>query len=91
MLRVIDSCEALVRSVLTFGMDHINILKVRELRVLLRYQFGPERLKGSPNKVELVEAVTDLFLRDWEGLMKRLGGGGLVETNEMGEREIFIV
>ena len=24
--------------------------------------------------MELVEAVTDLFLRDWEGLMQRVGG-----------------
>ena len=59
-----DSCEALARSVLTFGMDHINTLKVKELRVLLRYHFGLERLKGIPKKVELVEAVTDLFRRD---------------------------
>ena len=74
-LRGFESCEALVRSVLTFGMDHINILKVKELRVLLRYQFGSDRLKGIPKKVELVEAVTDLFQRDWEGIMQRVGGG----------------
>ena len=36
----LESCEALVCSVLTFGMDHINILKVKELRMLLRYHFG---------------------------------------------------
>ena len=65
----------MVRSVLTIGMDHINNLKLKELRVLLRYHFGSERLKGSPKKVELVEAVTDLFQRDWEGLMQRVGGG----------------
>ena len=39
-LRGLESCEALVRSVLTFGMDHINTLKVKEIRVLLRYHFG---------------------------------------------------
>ena len=72
-------------------MDHINILKVKELWVLLRYHFGPERLKGSPKKVELVEAVTGLFRRDWEGLMQRVGGGGLVLTNEMGYIYICIV
>ena len=66
----------MVRSVLTFGMDHINTLKVKELRVLLLYHFGLERLKGTPKKVELVEAVTDLFLRDWESLMQRVGRGG---------------
>ena len=42
-------------------MDHINKLKVKELRVLLRYYFESEGLKGIPKKVELVEAVTDLF------------------------------
>ena len=62
-------------------MDHINKLKFKELQVLLRYHFGSERLKGSPNKVELVEAVTDLFRRDWEGLMQRVCGGG-VGSNE---------
>ena len=56
-------------------MDHINILKFKEICVLLCYHFGSERLKGSPKKVELVEAVTDLFQRDREGLMQRVGGG----------------
>ena len=68
----------MVRSVLTFGMDHINTLKFKELRVLLCYHFGPERFKGIPKKVELVQAVTDLFRGDWEGLMQRVGGSGLV-------------
>ena len=81
----------MVRSVLTFGMDHINNLKVKELRVLLCYHFGSERLKGTPNKVELVEDVTDLFRRCWASLMLRVGGGGLVVTNEIGEKEIFLV
>ena len=31
----IESCEALFRYVLTFGMDHINNLKFKELWVLL--------------------------------------------------------
>ena len=83
-LRGLESCEALVHSVLTIGMDHINNLKVKELRVLLHYHFGSERLKGSRKKVELVEAVPGLFQRDWEGLMQRVGGWGLVVTNEMG-------
>ena len=90
-LRGLESCEALARSILTFGMDHINNLKVKELRVLLCYHFGSERLKGTPKKVELVEAITDLFRRDWEGLIQRVGRGGLVVTNEIVEREIFQV
>ena len=82
-LRGLESCEALVRSVFTFGMDHLNNLKFKELRVLLRYQFGSERLKGTPKKLELVEAVTGLFRRDWESLMQRVCGGGSVVTNEI--------
>ena len=39
-LKVLETCEVLVRSVLAFGMDHINNLKMKELRVLLRYHFG---------------------------------------------------
>ena len=57
-------------------MDHINNLKVKELRMLLWDHFGLEMLKGSPNKVELVEAVTYLFRRYWEGLMQRVCVGG---------------
>ena len=72
-------------------MDHINNLKVKDLQVLLCYHFGLERLKGSPNKVELVEAVTDLFRSNWEGLIQRVAGGGSVVMNEMGERERFLV
>ena len=62
-----------VRSVLTFGTDHINTLKFKELRVILRYHFGSESLKGTPKKVELVEAVTDLFRR---GLGESYAEGG---------------
>ena len=72
----------MVHSVLTFGMDHINKLKFKDIWVPLCYNFGSERLKGGPKKVELVEAVTDLFQRDWEGLMQRVGGGEGVGGNE---------
>ena len=57
----IESFKVLVRYVLTFGMDHINNLKVKDLRVIICYQFGLERLKGRPKKVNLVEAVTNVF------------------------------
>ena len=60
-LKGLDTCEVLVCSVLEFGMDHINNLKVKDLRVLLCYHFGSEKLKGSPNKVELVGAVKTIF------------------------------
>ena len=39
-LRGIESCEALVCSVFTFGMDYINTLKVKELWLLLCCHFG---------------------------------------------------
>ena len=60
-LRGLESCEALVCSFLTFGIDHINNLKVKDRWVLLRYDFGSESLKGIPKKLELVESITDLF------------------------------
>ena len=56
-LKGIYTCEVCFCSVLAFGMDHINNLKVKYLRVILCYHFGSEKLKGRPNKVELVEAV----------------------------------
>ena len=59
--------------------------------MLLCYHFGSERFKGIPKKVELVQAVTDLFRGDWEGLMQRVGGSGLVVTNNTGEKERFLV
>ena len=76
-LKGIETCGVLVCSVLEFGMDHINNIKVKELRVLLKYHFGSEKSKGSPKKVKLVEAVTKYFRKDWEGLVQR-GGGGLL-------------
>ena len=39
-LKGIETCEVLVCSVLAFGTDHINNLKVKDLRVLLHYHFG---------------------------------------------------
>ena len=60
-LKVLETCAALVRSVLAFGMDHINSLKVKDIRVILRCHFGSEKLKGGPRKVELVEAVKYFF------------------------------
>ena len=56
-------------------MDHINNLKVKDLRVLLRHHFGSEKLKGSPNKVELVEAVTYFLERIGRVLCRYAVGG----------------
>ena len=41
-LKGLETCVVLVHSVLAFGMGHINNLKVKELRVLLCYNFGSE-------------------------------------------------
>ena len=60
-LKSIDTKEDFVHSVLEFGIDHINNLKLKELRVLLCYHFGSEKLKVIPKKVELVETAT-IFL-----------------------------
>ena len=40
-----------------FGVDHIKKLKIKYKKVLLYYYFGSEKLKGIPNRVELLEAV----------------------------------
>ena len=53
-LKGLDNFEVFVCLVLAFGMDHINNLKVKDLRVMLRYHLGSEKFKGGPNKVELV-------------------------------------
>ena len=74
-LKGLGTCEVLVFSVWSFEMDHINNLKVKELRVLLCYQFGPEKLKGIPKKVELAEAVKYFLGKDWDGLVHRWVGG----------------
>ena len=75
-LRGPDRCEALVCSVLTFGMYHINKTRFKEILVFLFYHFGSERLKGIRKKVELVEAVTGIFQGEWEGIMDRVELGG---------------
>ena len=60
--------------------------KVKDLWLLLCYHIRSERLKASPKKVELVEAVTYLFQRDWEVLIRGSGVEGSVVTNEMVDR-----
>ena len=72
----------MVSSVLAFGMDHINNLKVKDLRVILCYHFGSENLKDAPKKMELVGAVKDFSRKDWKGLVQRRGDGVSVVTNE---------
>ena len=57
----IQTCEVLIHSVLGFGMDHTKNLKVEDIKVLLRYHFRSENMKGIPKKLELVEAVTEFL------------------------------
>ena len=49
-LKIVETCEVLVLLVLAFGMDHINDLKVTDLRVLLHYHFGSEKVEGLPKE-----------------------------------------
>ena len=60
-LKGLETCEFLVHLVFAFGMDYFNNLKGKDLRFLTLYHFGSEKLKVSPNKVELGEAVTGFF------------------------------
>ena len=53
-LKGLETCEVLVCSVLEFG----------KIRVLFFYHLRAEKLKGIPDKVELVEDVTDFFRED---------------------------
>ena len=98
-LKVLETYEVLVCSVLVFSMDHINNLKVKDLRVIIRYHSGSENLKGIPKKLKLVGAVKYIFIKDWVGLVQIWGSGMSVVTNEgvheageeMGERSGFSV
>ena len=76
-LKSLETCEVLVCSVLKFGMDHINYLKWKDLRVLLCYHFGSEKLKGIPKKVELVGSVK-YFLESIGTVLCRYGGVGFL-------------
>ena len=81
-LKCIDTFEVLVRLVLAFVMDHINNLKVKDLRVLTPYKLGSENLKGIPKKMGLVEAVK-YILESIGTVLCRSGGDGVsVVTNE---------
>ena len=53
-LKDFETSGDLVCSVLASGIDHINNLKVKGLRVLLRYHFHSENLKRITKKLELV-------------------------------------
>ena len=50
--------------------------------MIICYHFGPENLKGIPNKVELVEAVKYIFRKDWDGLVQIWGEGWGVCCNK---------
>ena len=68
-------------------------LKANNIKMMLCYYFSSEKLKGEPKKVELVKDVTDLFRKDWEGLVYREGGWRSLVTNEAGAEmgEICII
>ena len=95
----IHTCKVWVCLILAFGVDHTKNPKVQDIKVLIRYYFGSEKLKGRPNKIELSEAVTELFIKHREGLVQRQVNGVSVMKNnschgageQMGERSIFIV
>ena len=59
----LQTCGVLVYSVLVFDMELIKNLIMMDIRVLLCYNFGSEKLKEIPNKFNLVEAVNWLFYK----------------------------
>ena len=76
-LKGIKTCGVLVCSVLKIFMYPINNLKFKELGVLLRYNLDSERLKGSLQKVELVNFVI-VFLERIGMVLCRGGGWGFL-------------
>ena len=46
-------------------MDHINNIKMNNTRVLLWYHYGTEKFNITPKKLELVDAVTEVFIKYW--------------------------
>ena len=49
----LDTCEVLVCPVLEFGMDHINNLKVKDIRRFFAITLGQKSLRGSQRKCNL--------------------------------------
>ena len=74
-LKGLDTCKILVWYILSFGIDHINTLKVKEIRVLFQYHFGSEKLKGVPNKVDLWSLLMISLERIGRFLSRRAEGG----------------
>ena len=60
-LKGLETCSVMVFSVLVFGIDCINKLKVKDLRVLLHYYFGSETLKGIQKKRYLWRLLKILY------------------------------
>ena len=75
-LKGLVTCEVLVCSVLAFGMDHINNLNVKDLRVLLHYHFRSEKLKGNPKKWNLWRLLP-IVLESNGRVLHGVGEGGV--------------
>ena len=60
----LQTCEFLIDSILEFVVNHINILKLKDIRVLLCYHFISKNLKGVPNKLNTVESIIRVFRKD---------------------------
>ena len=75
----LQTCEILDPSVLAFGMDNIKNLRVKDLRLLICYHLCTEKYNGGPNKVELMEDITEFFIKYWGVLyIGRVVGGLMV-------------
>ena len=79
--KYIQTSMVWVFSLLLLSMDNIKNLKLKGLKVVICYHFRSEKLKGVPNKLELAEAVTDMFLKDYVLVVHRKGGGRSVVKN----------
>ena len=60
----------MVGSVWDNGIDFINKLKVKDLKAMFLYNFKYGNFKGIPKIVKIVEAVTNYFRKDLEGIFR---------------------
>ena len=67
----LQTCAVLVCPILEFDINHTKTPKLKYPKVMICYDFGLEKLKGIPNKLELVDSVTEFFIKHCCGLVHR--------------------
>ena len=63
-------------------MDHTKNLKIKMIRVMVRYHFRLETFKRIPNKMNFVEDFNEFLINYFEGLVQREVFGISMVTNK---------